>query len=383
MSSYISHFKAWIVAAAILVAIEGAIYAVAPTNPMDRTNFLLFSFGRSEPAQRLFVFHKLRAFEHSNPTVVQSGDSSGFYGIDPRVVMKHLPSDVSYLNMSCCANLGYRGYYNVFKFLAERNKSVRYMVLHITPYTMPRPETWDSDGISLWGPGVEVFGGAVHDEFMGPRQVTHLPSMAYRRQVTNSVFYFGPIINYVRQLMHHQGPQAVSSADGSQVGGGPSPDTPLSTNENYLAFLKIYRESRGWMPENDQRSGVYASECDIPTPEFYDLKTMSYKTYLEEVFDSFASLAKQYNSTLVIVFQPVACVLGTGAANARARAIVEQFKRSHRDVEIPFPLIETWPVDMFSVPAHVRHEYTDRIGDRLGNAMAEIIARRGLEIPAH
>jgi hypothetical protein len=31
---------------------------------------------------------------------------------------------------------------------------------------------------------------------------------------------------------------------------------------------------------------------------------------------------------------------------------------------------------MFSVVAHVRHEDTDKIGDRLGTAMSEIIARR-------
>lgn len=140
MNSYISHFKEWIVAAAILLVLEGTIYAVAAPDPFDRTNFLQFSFGRAEPAQRLFVFHKLRAFEHSSPTIVQAGDSSGFYGIEPSVVMRHLPQGVSYLNMSCCANLGFRGYYNILEFMAEHNTSVRYMVLHFTPYTMPRPE---------------------------------------------------------------------------------------------------------------------------------------------------------------------------------------------------------------------------------------------------
>jgi len=102
---------------------------------------------------------------------------------------------------------------------------------------------------------------------------------------------------------------------------------------------------------------------------------MSYKTYLQEVLDGFADLASRYKATLVIAFQPVACF--PGPKNAEARTIVEQFKRSHPDVEIPFPLIETWPADMFSVPAHVRHEYADRVGDRLGKAMAAIVARRG------
>jgi hypothetical protein len=65
--------------------------------------------------------------------------------------------------------------------------------------------------------------------------------------------------------------------------------------------------------------------------------------------------------------------------SAKARTIIDQFKSEHPEVEIPFPLIETWPVDIFSVPAHVRHEYTDLVGDRLGIAMAEIIRRHGTQ----
>jgi hypothetical protein len=110
MSSYISRFKAWIIAALLIVAFEAVIGFVAHPNPFDRTNFLLYTFGRPEPMQRLFVFHKLRAFADSEPTIVQSGDSSGFFGIEPAAVMKHLSPGVTYLNMSCCANLGYKGY---------------------------------------------------------------------------------------------------------------------------------------------------------------------------------------------------------------------------------------------------------------------------------
>jgi hypothetical protein len=146
-----------------------------------------------------------------------------------------------------------------------------------------------------------------------------------------------------------------------------------------LEFLRDLRRSRGWAPEVDIRDGVYASECDIPTPEFFDVRTLSHKTYLKEVLDEFAALAKRYRSTLVVVFQPVACVYGTGVPSAKARTIIDQFKSEHPEVEIPFPLIETWPADIFSVPAHVRHEYTDRIGNRLGVAMAEIIRRHGTQ----
>lgn len=148
MNSFISHFKAWIVAALLIGAVEVAIYSIARPGPFDRTNFLQFSFAHSETAQRLFVFDKIKAFADANPTIVQSGDSSGFYGIEPSVVMGHLPPGNSYLNMSCCANLGFNGYYNILDFMAARNSAVQYLVLHVTPYTMPIPEMWESSASS-------------------------------------------------------------------------------------------------------------------------------------------------------------------------------------------------------------------------------------------
>lgn len=352
MSSYISPFRAWIIAAIAFLAIEATVYAVGRPSEFDRTNFLQFAFARDETPQRLFVLDKIKAFADSAPTIVQSGDSSGFYGIDPRVVMKHLPTDETYLNMSCCANLGYRGYYNILKLMAERNPSIRYMVLHITPYTMPRPEMWESDGAALWGAAdIKVFGDAVHEEFLSTWRIFHTPSLAYRRQVTDYAYYINGTFN--------------------------DPNRPLLNNVNYLEFLKLFRQSNGWMPESDPRTPIAATECDIPTPDFFDITRMGRKTYLEEVLDAYATLARDHRVKLVVVFQPVACTVGTGKMNAKAREVIDQFKQANPDVEIPFPLIETWPADMFSVPAHVRHEYTDRIGDRLGEAMAKIVAQDG------
>jgi len=349
MNSFISHFKPWLLALALLIAIETIVYAVGRPSEFDRTSFLQFSFARDETPQRLFVYDKIKSFAYSNPTIVQSGDSSGFYGIEPAKVMKHLPAGMSYLNMSCCANLGFNGYYNLLKFMAERNKSIKYMVLHFTPYTMPRPEMWDSDGAALWGtPDIKVFGDAIYHEFMSPWRVLELPSLGYRRDVSDRVYYINGLLS--------------------------RRDRPMLNNENYLEFLRIYKQTLGWMPETDHRVAVPPTECDIPTPTFFSARRLGYKSYLEEVLDSFADLAKRHDAKLVIVFQPVACVVGSGKLNADARAIIERFKQAHPEVAVPFPLIESWPADMFSVPAHIRREYTDRLGDRLGKAMAEIIS---------
>ena len=352
MNSFILHFKAWIVAAIAIVAIEGGVYAARQPSRFDSTNFLQFSFLRDETPQRLFMYHKLASFAESEPTIVQSGDSSGFYGIEPEAIMHYLPEGVSYLNLSCCANLGFNGYYNVFRFMAERNKKLRYFVLHITPYTMPRPELWDNDGAALWGDtNIKVFGDAIYREFMSPQHYAYPPSLAFRRNVSDRVFYLNGLLG--------------------------SLDRPLLQNENYLEFLRIYKSTRGWMPENDVRNGVYASECDIPESEFFDVRHLAWKTYTEGVLDAYAELAQKYQKTLIVVFQPVACVYGTGRGSAKTRQAIEHFKSEHPEVEVPFPLITTWSADLFSVPAHIVHEHTELLSERLGPVMADIVKRHG------
>ena len=353
MNLSISPFKPWIGALAIVAVIECMVQVMYSPAVSERTNFLQFSYGRDEPAQRLFMYHKLTAFAGINPTIVQSGDSSGFYGIEPAAIMRYLPKGATYLNLSCCANLGFNGYYNVFRFMADRNPGLRYFVLHITPYTMPRPEMWNSDGAALWGDSsIKVFGDAIYSEFISSRHYVYPPSLAFRRNVSDRIFYLSGLL---RRL-----------------------DRPLLQAGNYLEFLRVYKSTLGWMPENDVRGGVYASECDIAESEFFDARRLKWKTYTEEVLDAYAELAQKYQKTLVVVFQPVACVYGTGRGSAKTRQAIEHFRIEHPEVEMPFPLITTWSADLFSVPAHIRHEHTDLLAQRLGPAMAEIVGRHGL-----
>jgi hypothetical protein len=352
MSSFISPFKAWLVTGIIFLAIEAAIQLLSPQSPFDRTNFLQFSFARDETPQRMFVFEKIKAFADSNPTIVQSGDSSGFYGIEPDVVKRSLPAGTTYINMSCCQNLGFRGYYNLLDFVISRSPAARYAVLYITPHTMPRPELWDSDGAALWGANdIKVFGNAVYQNFISDWRILNLPSLGFRRQVTDRVFYIDGFLNRL--------------------------DRPLLNNSNYLDFLKMFRQTSGWMPENDIQTPITANECNVTTPTFFSIKTLSQTTYLEEVFNAYAELARRHHVTLVIAFQPVGCNFGTGTGSAQSREAIARFQWANPEVKIPFPLIETWPAEMFSVPAHVKKQYTDRTSDRLGRALAEIMARSG------
>jgi hypothetical protein len=354
MSSFILPFRAWAAAAAMLLSIEAVVYAVASPGPFDRTNFLQFSFGHNETPQRAIMYDKIRAFADSKPTFVQSGDSSGFYGVNPELVMRSLPAGMTYLNMSCCANLGFNGYYNVMELMASRNPSVRYMVLYVSPNrgTMPRPETWDETGAALWqGTDLRVFGGAIYEEFLSVWRIFHFPSLAFRRQVSDFFYYLN--------------------------GTFAEPDRPLAINKDYDEFLRNNQKYLGWTPETDPvRGAIPTGECEIDVPSSFDIWKFSSSTYIEKVFAAYAAMARSYHATLIIAFQPIACSRGTGKGIAEAEAAIERFRTSNPDVEFPFPLIETWPADLFSVPAHLKREYADKVGERTAKAMAEIVARR-------
>ncbi len=350
MSSFISHFRPWLIALLVILCAEVSYLLIVKPPRTERTNFLQFSFATPETPQRLFVYHKLEYFADSKPKIVIAGDSSGFYGIRPSRVMEHLPVGTKVVNMSCCANLGFRGYYNIFDYMIEHNPSVRYIVLYFTAYTMPSSPLWDGDGAQLWAnTSLKVFGGDVWREFLSPWTFFQVPTLAARRSVTDYVYYLG-----------HRFKQR---------------DAPLLDNANYLLFLSMFRGTDGWMPENDHRTPIASSECMIQTPEFFDLRHLSWRTYLEDVLETYAGLARKHGVTLVVAFQPTACVRGPGSE--RARAVIGAFKSGNPEVEIPFDITETWPADSFSVPAHVRDEFSPAVSDRLGGALAEIIQRRG------
>jgi hypothetical protein len=354
MSSFISHFRPWLVALLVLLGIEMTYFAVSRPPRLERTNFLQFAFATSETPQRLFVYHKLEYFSDSRPKIVIAGDSSGFYGIQPTVVTQHLPSDTKMVNLSCCANLGFRGYYNILEYMIEHNSSVRYVVLYFTAYTMPSSPLWDGDGAQLWADtSLKVFGGDVWREFLSPWRIFQVPSLAARRWVTDDIYYLG-----------HRFKQR---------------DAPLLDNANYLEFLSMFRETGGWMPERDQRVAVSAAACPIQVVDFFDWRVFSRRTYLQDVLETYADMARRHGVVLVVAFQPTACSGGPGAE--RANAIIQTFKKANPDVEIPFEVAETWPADRFSVPAHVKNEFSGAVSDRLGNALAEIIRRRSPRQP--
>ena len=119
----------WLLAGLCVLAIESAVYLIEKPNFIERTNILTLAALRPEPFQRGVVYEKLRYYSEQKPDVVQAGDSSGFYGIHGDIVESYLPKGLTYANLSCCANFGYRGYYAVLDYFSKTDPNLKYFVL--------------------------------------------------------------------------------------------------------------------------------------------------------------------------------------------------------------------------------------------------------------
>ena len=158
MNSFILPFRPWLLALAGLVAIELGYYAVARPPRIAWNSFLDLPFAQTDTFQRLVAHGKIVAFDKADPDIIQVGDSSGLHGVQPPIVMSHIPG-YNYLNLSVATNLGYSGYYNMAKLQLKRSPSARYLVLYASPLGgIPRKSLWDEDQ-NLMAP-------LIHNEFL-------------------------------------------------------------------------------------------------------------------------------------------------------------------------------------------------------------------------
>src|SRR5438132_6706561 len=103
MRSFIFNFRAVLLALGVIAATEGVCALALRPGLVERTNVGLLDLFHNS-----VLFGKLGAFADSSPDIIQVGDSSGFHGVRPGVVMQDLGVP-KYVNLSCCANTGYRG----------------------------------------------------------------------------------------------------------------------------------------------------------------------------------------------------------------------------------------------------------------------------------
>lgn len=360
MSSSISHFDpprtspwrklTWIFATVVAVTvIEAFVAVVHPTADQDRNNIFEYRPGRAEDATRLFVAEKMKLFGNEEPTIVQVGDSSGFHGVQPPVVEALLPH-VSYLNMSVFANLGYSGHYEMARHILEHSRKTKYLVLYFTPANF-QP---NADMVSA----KNLLGDDIQREYNSPvHRLVHLPSLAFRKDVTDLVYY----------------------------GAAPSSgDRELSRNTRYPEASTLLPESGGWTREHDNADDVAAGvlswvRSTIPgaaaqpvekaiqeagaeygdSPDVFDWRHLRWTSMADQVFERFRTLAQAHGARLIIAAAPVSDIFRNGEVGrklTRFEATLERYRAAHPDVGL-VPM-EFWPDARFSSPVHVATSYT-------------------------
>src|SRR4051794_13797952 len=206
MHSYILPFRPWIVAAACMLLIEGWVsYAYNPS-PASRSNFGPYDISNQFQlaSHDEIINAKLEMVPSRAPTIIQVGDSSGFFSIIPEVVERYLPNEV-FFNSSCCAIQGYNGYLALLRFQLERLPTIKYMIVHAGMQgAFPGPIQWREAPATLnaGGGDIATVGRRMENTFLAPWRYLNVPSNGLRHDVLDATFLSAAFRD---QLRHPKG----------------------------------------------------------------------------------------------------------------------------------------------------------------------------------
>jgi hypothetical protein len=323
VSSFISAFKPILVAIAVIAALEAAVMAARRPDEVERSNFLTLGYLRPE-LHRLVVYEKLRAFGWASPDVIQIGDSSGFYGVNADVVTSHLDG-LRYINLSCCAPMGFDGYYAVAHFMLRRNPSIKAVVLYISAFNFINMNTEGS------------FTEPIQNSFDSLRSYVMPPSLALREEVIKAIY----------------GPSRMPSAN---------PQT-----ERTLGFI---RDHGGWLAEDDIRLSGKARD-DYWRMQCGPQRLIVWHEVERRLFDKvdrLAALTAGYNAKLILMVQPLPCPFA-GEAFGAAQRELDRLRSAYPNLVVaPADVFFSLPTDMFSSFPHLR------IGSELANSERAALA---------
>jgi hypothetical protein len=348
VSSFISAFRPILVALGVIACLEAAVAVFRHPDDVERSNFLIFSYLRPEIGQRLFIYEKLRKFGRSSPDVIQIGDSSGFYGVNPRLVARYL-GGLDYVNLNCCAVMGFDGYYAVAHFMLRHNPSIKAIVLYMSPLNFLDSQSDDS------------FADPLQSSFDSLKSYVMPPSLALRRDVTESAYTLG-------------GLGRTSANDNPEI-------------ERRLRFI---RDHNGWFPEDDIRLSGKALDRywhDFCGPDLHFVRNDAQVYYSHGLLARresqlfvkvahLADLAAGYGAKLILIMHPLPCAFGGTAFDARARDLARLRSQYPNLVVAPADAFFRLPTEMFSSVAHLRIGNEIPNSRRVGLAVADALGVR-------
>jgi hypothetical protein len=356
MNLFISNFRAVVAALMAIIAIEAIIYAARPSSFVERSNYLDWNLLSGELFHKALIYEKLGIFANSAPDIVQVGDSSGFHGVNPDIVMNYL-NGLTYLNLSCCANTGFDGYYAIADLMFRRNPTVKVLVLYLNLNNLPQ------DGAIL---GDRFTGGAerIRNSFAAPWAYLSPPSMAHRWEVTDAVYSLWGRLR-------------------------PRSSRMFGDGDFFNDVIDSVRLHHGWWPEHDPRlAGAKLAEywrnvCGetgvrgVGDAEQYYTRDLilGRRSRVRLELQHFANLAARYRARLVVMFHPYPCQGIVGDFLAARRADVESVQAHYDNViGLPPSVFEPWPVEEFVSVGHLRVGYDEKNSRRVGRLLAEALS---------
>jgi hypothetical protein len=350
MRSFISNFRAILIAVAAIAGIEAAVWAWGPEHHgLFATNFFELAYMRQENPVKVQQAAKLYLLPELSPRFIQVGDSSGFHGGRPDVIEQYVKGP--YLILSCCGDMGYAGHRYVAEASVARDPKIEYIVFYVTPHSSP----------INWGNLPPGFAESYESAFLGFWRHLDPPSLNLRHWVTSEVYYGTADPIYAR-----------------------APDPYL---KGTLAWL---RKDRGWVPHNRPAEHPVATDTcrfdRVPDDWLHDLGDgdrpfLHFRAELTKL----ATFARENGKKLVLVFNPVACQAGEELATVRIEREIALFRMQFPEVAQLTHFITTWPQPLFSDQSHLNPTGSERMGHLVGTELAKVVADptyRGIPPPS-
>jgi hypothetical protein len=345
VSSFIFSFRAILLALGVIAATEGVCALALRPGIVERTKF-----NRLDRFHSSVIFGKLNDFADSSPDIVQVGDSSGFHGVRPDVVMRYL-GGLEYLNLSCCAALGYRGYYGIADFMLRRNPGIKAVVLYVSLNNLPRADLIE---------GQHQLGEFIQNSLTTPFSYLSPPTGALRQRVVDA--------------MEKKGQSKTDAVF--------TDDMRQSTRAHHGWWAEHDRRLTG-----DKRAAVWRDTCGETGIKAWNdqaaYRAGDGQSYTATELARFATLAAHHGARLIVLFHPFSCRGVEGnfleARRADIRTVVQ---RHHNAVALPERMLETWPTEKFVSSDHLRVGYDEENSKRVGKLLAHYLGKAARPDPA-
>ena len=313
------------------------------TDGRYNTDFFDFSPVQRDVLSKHVLYEKFsRVLPQIPSQTVQVGDSSGFYGVVPAEVSSASGGE-DYINLSCCGDTGWNGYYYGARLALQREDRPRTLVLHITPFWAPASATFQGDNALA----------VLMRDYILKDDVWHRlrpPSAGYRLRLTNLV-YHGQWLDDFPYDLHTAQPHYPS----------------------LRGWREQFRETRGWVPLPwAMDDALLAAPQPLPCQIENAYSESRYLGLVREDslyihLQRFARLARDHDARLVLVTNPVPCVPQQDASSADIARQLARFRADYPDVAVPFAFLRQWPQSAFKDRWHLGTEGAIRHSRLIGD----------------